>query len=136
MNILKSIGAVLAGFVACFALAILTDIVLVMAHVFPDPMHPELYSDGLYALITLYTAAYSIVGGYLTAWLAPSKPIQHAVVLGVLGTLASALGAWANWSKAAGHEWYPIILIVIAIPTCWSGGMLYVRRRATKTSAA
>jgi hypothetical protein len=134
MQILKSIGAVVAGFVAVFALAVLTDILLVTVHVLPAMEHPELYSDTLYGLIFLYTALYSAVGGYLTAWLAPSKPIAHALVLGLLGTLASSLGAVANWSKAAGHEWYPIALIVIAIPACWLGGWLYVRSKAGNTA--
>ena len=129
MKILKSIGAVVAGFVAVFVLAIATDAVLVTAHVFPAMDHPELYGDGLYALITVYTAVYSAVGGYLTAWLAPSKPITHALVLGVLGMLASLAGAVANWDKAAGHTWYPIALIVIAIPTCWAGGKLCLLRK-------
>lgn len=130
MKTLKSIGAVLAGFVACFLLAVITDVVLVVAHVFPDPKHPELYSDALYALITVYTAAYSVFGGWLAARLAPAAPMAHAVALGVLGLLASSAGAYLNWDKAAGHEWYPIALIIIAIPACWVGGWIYVRRSA------
>lgn len=136
MKILRSIGAVLAGFVACFVLAIATDVVLVMAHVFPDPAHPELYGDGLYALITLYTAAYSAFGGWLAARLAPARPIAHAVALGVLGFVASSLGAYMNWDKAAGHEWYPIALIIIAIPSCWLGGMIYMKRKPASTATA
>ena len=134
MNILKSIGAVVAGFVAVFALAVITDIVLVGAHVLPTMEHPELYNDGLYVLITFYTGVYSVVGGYLTAWLAPSKPMTHALVLGLLGTLSSTLGAMAMWSKAAGHTWYPIALIVIAIPTCWLGGTLYMKLKGAKSA--
>lgn len=127
MKTLRSVGAVVAGFVAVFVLAVLTDIVLVTVRVLPAMEHPELYSDTLYALIFLYTAVYSGVGGYLTARLAPTRPIAHALVLGVLGTLASTLGAVANWSKAAGHEWYPIALVIIAIPACWLGGWLQQR---------
>lgn len=127
MKILHSIGAVVAGFVTCFVLAILTDVVLVLAGVMPRPEHPELYTDGLYGLIFAYTTVYSGVGGYVTARLAPMRPLQHALVLGVLGMFASTLGAMANWSKATGHEWYPIALIVIAIPSCYIGGWLYVR---------
>lgn len=130
MNALKSIGAVVAGFLTCFVLAILTDVVLVMSHLMPTMEHPEQFGDGLYALITVYTGIYSAVGAWLTARLAPSKPLAHALALGVLGVIASSLGAWANWSKAAGHEWYPIALIVIAIPTCWLGGMIYVKSKA------
>ncbi len=128
-NILKSIGAVVAGFVLVVALALGTDMLLVLAGLFPDMKHPELYSDGQYAVITLYTALYSAVGAYVTAWLAPSRPMTHALVLGVLGTLSSGLGAVANWHLAAGHEWYPIALIVIALPSCWLGGWFFVKRK-------
>lgn len=133
MKILRSIGAVVAGFLACFVLAILTDVVLVATGLMPSPEHPELYRDGLYGLIFGYTTVYSAAGGWLTARLAPAKPLQHALVLGALGMLASSLGAWANWSKAAGHEWYPIALIIIAIPACWFGGK--VQQRFTKRAA-
>ncbi|HSC46837.1 MAG TPA: hypothetical protein VLG68_01980 [Gammaproteobacteria bacterium] len=134
MKALRSVGAVVAGFVAVFVLAVLTDIVLVTARVLPAMEHPELYSDTLYALIFLYTTVYSGVGGYLTARLAPSRPIAHALVLGALGTLASTLGAIANWDKAAGHAWYPIALIAIAMPACYLGGAMYVRFKAGKTA--
>ncbi|HET7176871.1 MAG TPA: hypothetical protein VFK21_12820 [Gammaproteobacteria bacterium] len=127
MKILKSIGAVAAGFVAVFVLSLLTDAVMMGLHLFPAPDHPELCTDFHYLIITLYTAVYSVAGGYLTAWLAPAKPIQHALALGVLGLLASLLGSAANWGKAAGHEWYPIALIVMAIPTCWLGAWLYLK---------
>ncbi|HEV7165712.1 MAG TPA: hypothetical protein VGO35_10010 [Gammaproteobacteria bacterium] len=130
MKILRSIGAVVAGFVAVVVLALLTDAVLMATHVFPAMEHPELYTDTLYVLITFYTALYSAVGAYLTARLAPSRPITHALVLGVLGLLSSTLGAIAMWSKATGHEWYPVSLVLIAIPTCWLGGWLYVRQRS------
>ena len=128
MKILRSIGAVVAGFVAVFVLAVLTDAVMMALHVFPAQDHPELYTDFQYLIIFAYTTIYSAAGAYLTARLAPSKPIAHALVLGVLGMLASTLGAMTMWSKAAGHEWYPIALIVIAIPACWLGGWLRVRR--------
>ena len=127
MKALKSIGAVAAGFVAVFVLAILTDVVLVVVRVLPDPNQPQLYNNNFYMLIFAYTTLYSVVGGYLTAWLAPSKPILHAVILGVLGLLASSFGAYMNWGKATGYEWYPLALIVMAIPACWLGGMLFVR---------
>lgn len=131
MNALKGTGAVLAGFVAVVVLALCTDKVLMMTGVFPDPVqHPELYSDGMYALITFYTAVFSAAGAWLTAWLAPSRPITHALVLGALGAFFSTLGAIVQWKLAAGHEWYPIALIVIAIPSCWLGGWFYMRGKS------
>jgi len=40
----------------------------------------------------IYTAVAAVSGGYVTAWIAGSAPIRHAVVLAVLQTLAFA---WA-----------------------------------------
>lgn len=126
-NIPKSIGAVLAGFVLVLVLAVVTDAVFMAMHVFPAPDHPELYSDRLYLLITFYTAIYSVAGGWLTARLAPAWPRFHALILGLLGTLSSTVGAILMWGKATGHEWYPVALIAIASPTCWLGGWIYTK---------
>jgi hypothetical protein len=47
-------------------------------------------------------------------------------VLGVIGCLLAILGTVATWNSGPefGPKWYPIALIVIAIPTTWIGGKL------------
>ena len=56
----------------------------------------------------------------------------HALALGVIGVLISSAGAIYAWDKGPGFgpRWYPIGLVVTALPTAWLGGRLYVRRAA------
>jgi hypothetical protein len=36
----------------------------------------------------------------------------------------SALGAVVTWNRALGPHWYPLALVVTALPTAWLGGKL------------
>ena len=67
MKILRSIGAVLAGFLACAILSIATDVVLEALKLFPPQDQPGLYTDSLLLIATAYRTLYTILGGYLTA---------------------------------------------------------------------
>ena len=125
---LRSVGAVLAGLVAIFVLSIATDVVLHAAGVFPPLGRP--LSDRLCLLATAYRTLYAVIGSYITARLAPNRPIQHALVLGLVGVVLSTIGAVATWNRgsAFGPHWYPLALIVISLPCAWVGGKL-VRAR-------
>jgi len=67
-----------------------------------------------------------VLGSYIAARLAPSRPMLHAVVLGILGFVVSVIGAILTWNHTAefGPHWYPIALVILALPTAWVGGML------------
>jgi hypothetical protein len=54
----------------------------------------------------------------------------HVTILGSLGLTASLVGAIATWNKVAtyGPHWYPLALVVFALPTAWLGGALHQRR--------
>jgi surface polysaccharide O-acyltransferase-like enzyme len=83
-------------------------------------------TDGLFVLATAYRVVYGVVGGYIAARLAPDRPIQHAVALGVVGVVLSTAGTVATWNKGPefGPKWYPIVLVVTAIPVSWVGGKI------------
>jgi hypothetical protein len=51
----------------------------------------------------------------------------HALVLGVIGVVISAIGAAATWNRgpAFGPHWYPLLLVVVAMPCAWIGGKLF-----------
>jgi drug/metabolite transporter (DMT)-like permease len=121
----KSIGAVLAGILVGAVLSLGTDVVLHAAHIFPPWDQPA--SNALLLLATAYRTVYSIAGSYVTARLAPSHPMLHALVLGALGLVVCIVGAVVTWNKgpAFGPRWYPVALIVLAMPQCWVGGKLY-----------
>ena len=132
--ILRSIGAVLAGFFATFILSIATDLVLHAVGVFPP--WGQSMSDALFVLAMFYRTIYTIGGGYVTARLAPNKPMSHALILGVIGLLAAIAGTVATWNKGPefGPKWYPLALVALAIPSVWFGGRLAQRTTAARST--
>jgi surface polysaccharide O-acyltransferase-like enzyme len=123
-SILRSVGAVVAGLLFVIIITTATDAVLHATGIFPPWGRPM--SDSLFLLAFGYRIVYGIVGGYITARLAPDKPVKHAILLGCVGFVLSLAGAVATWNRGPefGPKWYPIALIVIAIPTAWLGGKL------------
>ena len=121
-RISRSIGAVLAGMLAVVVLSLGTDLALHAAGIFP-PLDQRM-SDALFVLATAYRTVYAVAGGYVTAWLAPNRPVYHALVNGFIGVALSLLGAVLTWNKALGPHWYPLALVITALPTAWAGGRL------------
>jgi hypothetical protein len=125
-NIGRSILAILAGMIVGIVLSLATDVVLHSAGVYPPWGASMAGYEWTLLLATLYRTVYGVAGSYIAARLAPSRPMFHAMVLGVLGFAVSILGAAVTWNKgpAFGPHWYPIALVVLAIPTAWAGGRL------------
>jgi len=124
----RSVGAVLAGLVTIVVVSIGTDVVLHATGVFPPWGEPM--ADSLFLLATAYRTVYGVAGCYITARLAPDRPMQHAMALGVIGLVLSIAGAAATWDRGPefGPKWYPIALVVLAIPSAWLGGLLAKRQ--------
>jgi len=101
----------------------LFDIVLHVAGVYPPTDQP--IDDALALLATAYRIVISVGGAWLTARLAPERPMRHALILGGVGTLLGLVGVAVTWNLALGPRWYPIALAVLAIPQCWLGGKLF-----------
>lgn len=118
----RSVGAVVAGALIGIVLSIGTDMLLHLAGLMPSL--GERASDSMLALATIYRTVYGVLGAYITARIAPYRGMQHVMVLGSFGFLASLIGAVATWNKgpAFGPHWYPAALIVLALPTAWLGG--------------
>src|SRR5262249_61419179 len=94
---LRSVGAVAAGFVAVAVGSTLVDVVLHATGVYPPWGQP--IGKGLSLLATAYRVVITIAGGYLTARLAPHRPIAHAVVLGILGIVGATGGPAPTWNS-------------------------------------
>lgn len=118
----RSILAVLVGLLAGAALSLGTDVALQKAGVFPTFGQPM--NDSLLALATAYRTVYSVIGCYIMARLAPNRPMQHALAGGFVGVLLSTVGAVTTWNHNFGPHWYPIALVVLAMPCAWLGGKL------------
>jgi hypothetical protein len=132
----KSIGrtilAVVAGLVFIFVTHNGMDAVMHLSGIFPPMGQPM--ANGLWGLALGYRILFSIIGCYLTAYMAPARPMQHAMILGWIGVLLSLLGVLAFWNKGPefGPKWYPIALVFISLPCAWLGGKL--RERQLKLS--
>jgi hypothetical protein len=124
-RVLRSVGAVFAGLILVVVLSTGTDAIMHATRVFPPMGQPM--SDALFGLATLYRCAYTVIGCYLAARLAPDRPMRHAMILGIVGLALATLGAVVTWNRgpAFGPHWYPVALIVTAIPCAWIGGRLY-----------
>jgi len=120
MAALRSIAAVLAGLVAVAGLSIATDTVL--EHSVLPAMNTAEASPPLLVLALAYRVLFGVVGGYVTARLAPMRPVMHAVILGVIGTVLGAIGGSVMWRL--GNHWYPIARAVLAVPQSWVGARL------------
>jgi hypothetical protein len=125
----RSTGAVLLGLVAVFVLSLGTDEVLHLLRVYP-PWGEPMYDTGLLLLALVYRLVYAVAGSYIAARFAPRNPMRHALSLGVVGFVLSLAGAIATIPMHLGPSWYPIALVLTALPCAWLGGVLHRMRQA------
>jgi hypothetical protein len=134
--------------VAAVALAVVANAVSTTAtdqlfhelSVFPpwgQPMRDPV--DNLLALS--YRTAFAVLCAYLAAALsvrltkryaAPgtaASPMRAAIAFGIVGFVLSALGAAVSITQYdLGPDWYPLLLVAVALPAAWVGGATYRRR--------
>ena len=123
-QILRSIVAVLAGLIIGILLSVGTDAAMSAIGVLPPIGQPA--ASGSLLIATVYRTIYSVLASYIAARLAPYRPMLHAMVLGVLDFIVSIVGVVVTWNKGAeyGPHWYPIALVILALPAAWLGGRL------------
>ena len=122
----RSVLAVLAGVIVIIVVTILVDEVMHVTGVLPPADQP--LNDRQSIIATLYRIVISVGGAWLTARLAPDKPMKHAMFLGFVGTVLGLVGVVATWNLGLSPRWYPIALAVLAVPQCWIGGKLFEMR--------
>jgi hypothetical protein len=122
----RSAWSVAAGVLFIVIGSTLADAVFHAIGVYPPWDQP--IDDTLSLLATSYRIVISVIGAWLTARLAPSNPMRHAMILGYVGTVLGLIGVVATWNLGLGPHWYPIALAVLAIPQCWAGGKIYAMR--------
>jgi hypothetical protein len=130
----RSIVALLAGFLANIFLSLGTDIALHAIGIFPALGQPM--AGGLLPIAMAYRAVYAVASSYVTARLAPDRPMGHALVGGVIGVVLNIAGIVATWNSGLGPHWYPLALLVITMPTAWLGGKLRIMELRTLSSDA
>ncbi len=127
----KSIGAVFLGMLAIFVLSLGIDQLLHVLEVYP-PWGRPMHDPALNFLALSYRIPIGILGSYIAARLAPHNPMGHALALGVIGLVLSTMGAVAAIPLELGPAWYPISLILTALPCAWVGGLLQRREEGVR----
>lgn len=75
----------------------------------------------------------TIVGGYITAVLAPHAPMRHVKVVGAVGLVTASMGAVAAVTMAdLGPSWYPIALALTSFHSVWLGGAIHRARHGQR----
>ena len=123
--ILKSVRAMLAGFGAGALPSVATDSILEKTGLMitkPFDANPV----GLIIGVLLYRLIFNVMGSYVTARLAPSHPMRHAMILGLLGLVIGIIGAVIMW--AIPPHWYSVSVALISVPCAWIGAILAERK--------
>ena len=127
----QSVWAIVAGFLFVVILSVVTDVLFYKLGVFP-PLG-EHVPDKPLLLATAYRAIFGIIGSYITARLAPHSPMRHALIGGCIGIVLASVGAAATWNRNLSGHWYPIALIVLALPQSWLGAKLHLRSTSSNS---
>ncbi|QYO66528.1 hypothetical protein [Leptolyngbya sp. 7M] len=122
-QVIKSFGAVVAGLAFIVISHNAADKILEAMGVFPPP-EEGLHVTWMLLLATAYRTVLSIAGCYLTAFLAPGRPMLHALILGLIGLVGASAAAIVVIPMDLSPAWYPVALAALALPCAWIGGKL------------
>lgn len=130
----RSIGAIVLGFILIGALSVGADALLrsLVPGAFDAAGRVE--SVPVLLLMQAYVAVFAITGCYLTARLAPSHPMRHALILGALGLAFNIVGSITLWDTVP--AWYHVVALALVMPFAWIGGRLRENQLARRPTAA
>lgn len=123
MKIILSIAAVLAGLVFIFVTHAGTDFILESLGIF-TPATAGFHTTWMMVVALIYRTFFSIIGCYITALIAPGRPMLHALILGGIGVVLSTLGAIMAIYYQLTDLWYAFALIAVTMPCAWLGAKL------------
>ncbi len=124
---LRSISAVLIGFVTVFVLSSLTDFILEALGIFP-PIGNGFFEPWMLLLALFYRTVYTVLAGFITVKIAKGN-MKPVIILGLIGLLAGSIGVISTWNMDLSPKWYPIALALLAFPSIWIGGKLGSRKK-------
>src|SRR5688500_16255110 len=122
----RSIVAIVVGFVLIGAVSVGTHAAL--SNAIPGYANSAgMPSTPQYLMLSLVViGVIAVAGCYLTARLAPDRPMRHALILGVLGLLFNIFGTMQTWNAAP--VWYHVIALALVMPYAWLGGRIRERQ--------
>lgn len=116
----RSVIAIVVGFVLIAALSFGADALMRIAY--PAQMTGRIESLPILCASLAYVAVFAVLGCYITARLAPNRPMGHALVLGGLGLAFTLLMMPQAWNTAP--AWYSILSLLLVMPYAWIGGRI------------
>lgn len=129
---MRSVWAILAGFILIGLLSFGTDAIM-------HAMSPWAYDEKggttnlpILLVSMIYSAVYGVVGCYVAARLAPSRPMLHAMILGGIGVLVTGVINGALWGHVP--AWWSIANVALVLPLAWIGGRLRENEIALRQS--
>ena len=131
---LRSVLVVLGGFVLIGALAFPTG------KLFQATWPSQFQANGtpsttpMMLVQLLYVGLYATFGCWLTARLAPSRPMLHALVLGALGLVLNVSSALALRDTAP--AWYWVAGVGTTVLWAWLGGRIAEAQGGGQRAAA
>ena len=125
----RSILAIVVGFVLTGALNVGTNTVLsrVAPEMVPPPGTPNTNTAAL-LVICGYVALFGVLGCYVTARLAPSRPLLHALIMGAIALAMSIPVTISVWNDTP--AWFNVYNLLAVMPYAWLGGTLRERELA------
>ncbi len=124
---MKSIWAVISCFLLVVVLSAIADVLMRMF--FPEAFSPGgALQSSLGGIATIvYSAVFGVLGCYyLTARLAGSRPMLHAMLLGAVAPLINLAGFIGSWR--ASPVWDSLGFLATILPSAWLGGFLRLRQ--------
>lgn len=136
MTLIRSLLAIIAGLliISFITEGIEFGIVTSIIEGIPSPQDAESYfavrnQPSILILKLIYTAIASIIGGYLTSWIA-KEAYKHTIVLASLQTIALIYGMTSTEFSSYTPNWIWVMLIGICFVFIMLGGYLYQSRRS------
>jgi len=127
---LRSAIAVLSGYLAMVVVVGLCTYVLMLLTPswFPGAAPPP----GPYLAVNVaYSVVAALTGGYVAAWLAPRRPVKHALLLAVFALVISIVSAVLQGDRQP--RWYQVLVAVCMPMVIVLGG--WARARSSTRAA-
>jgi len=121
-SVQRSVLAVVVGFVVIGALAF--GMGTLVASMWPGALDAagNLATSAARVVQLLYVGVFAVFGCWLAGRLAPTRPMAHALAVGVLGLILNVVSAWAV--KDAHPAWYLAAGVITTMLWAWIGGRL------------
>lgn len=119
---IRSIVAVIAGSVVWMVTALGMDAVLMT--LFPTwfEANGKVESVSLLLFMLSYSLSFSVLGGFVTAYIARRKELQHALALGVLQFVMGIMATIKFYDTAP--LWFHATFLILLVPANVFGGQL------------